>query len=145
MIPLRLYIYAGIALAFVSLFIHDRWTAKRYEHQKAANVTLTATINAERENTRKANEASNAYQADLRRLEDERSNTPVVRLCKPARVRPAATTAGSDAEAAGHVGGEAAENLVAGPDIGADLLEYGIACEANMLQLDRLQGWIRNR
>jgi hypothetical protein len=93
-----------------------------------------------------AQEASHAYQTDLRRLESERHDVPVVRLCK-SKPQPvpaeSGTSAGSDAATSGHVGGETPADI--GPDIGAELIEYGIACEANALQLERLQEWVRAR
>jgi hypothetical protein len=97
---------------------------------------------------KKAEDASNAYQSDLQRLERERSQpVPVVRLCKRSATVPAARPAasGSDAAEAGHVGETAAGDSGAGPDIGQALIEYGLACEANGLQLDRLQEWVRAR
>jgi hypothetical protein len=39
---LKLYAYAAVAVIVAGLFIHDRWMAKRYEHQKAANAVLVA-------------------------------------------------------------------------------------------------------
>lgn len=89
-----------------------------------------------------AKEASDGYQKDLARLESGRDKPLVLRVCKPARNPvPAQTGAPSrpDGSSQGHVGEEASE------DIGAALLDYGIACEANMLQLDRLQQWVRSR
>jgi hypothetical protein len=145
---MRLYLYAAAAMALLALFWHDRHVTKRLESTKAALSVAEATITAERENTRKANEASNQYQASLRDLERERANVPVVRLCRPPSAVSARPAAGRpDATAAGHVGEAAAGDPVeaVGPDIGAELLAYGIDCEANALQLERLQGWIRNR
>ena len=146
-IPLRLYLYAAAALAVAGL----AWFAKhqydrasvatlRAETAEASIVTLTK---AHAHQLKIAQEASNGYQNDLRRLESERARVPVVRLCRPPRAAgvPASGAAanGSDAAGAGHLGGEAS------PDIGAALIDYGIACEANALQLDRLIQWVRSR
>lgn len=162
MIPLRLYLYAGIALAFAALFIHDRWTAKRYEHQKAVSATLTATINAERDNLKKANEASERYAISLENLKAARELTPVrsVRLCRNAPVREAGTAPGTDAqgdarhpqEAGFHPGygsgihtGQVDRWGDAGPDIGPAL--YGLADEKDqqLAMCAELQDWVRNR
>jgi hypothetical protein len=140
---IRLYLYAGLAALFLAMSITAYIQTKRVGTLKGKVAQLNNLVIAERENLKKANEASNAYQGDLKRLESERSNVPVVRLCKPARVSTPGAPSGSDAEAPGHVGEEAAFHP--GPDIGDQLLEYAIAAEANMLQLERLQGWVRNR
>jgi hypothetical protein len=141
---MKLYLYGALAIVMLAITATAYIQTKRLHSAKVELATATATIKAERESTRKANEASNAYQADLRRLESERSNVPVVRLCKQTRKAPVSpTSSGSDAAPTGHVSEEAPPDP--GPDIGADLLEYGIACEANMLQLDRLQKWVRDR
>jgi hypothetical protein len=139
MIPLRLYAYIGIAITVLAAAGYV-WHLKG----KADLVdVLEATLKNERESTRKANEASKQYQADLSKLQSERAKPLSVRLCRPAP-KPAAPR-GSDDAPTGHVGEAPAADTVAGPDIGDALLEYGIACEANMLQLDRLQKWVRAR
>lgn len=139
---IRLYIYAGIAAAILAggFYVH---------HLRVSNTALTAELStakasllAQAENLRKANEASNLYQADLTRVSHERDSALHVRLCRQP-VHSGATPAGSDAASPGHVGEEAAGDP--GPDIGNALLEYGIACEANQLQLTRLQEWVRAR
>ena len=137
--PLKFYAYIGIAitaLAAAGYVWHLKGKADRVD-------VLEATLKNERESTRKANEASKQYQADLSKLQSERTKPLSVRLCRPAP-KPAAPRRPDDAPT-GHVGEAPAADIVAGPDIGDALLEYGIACEANMLQLDRLQKWVRAR
>jgi DNA-binding MarR family transcriptional regulator len=136
-IPLRLWLYIGIAitvLAAAGYVWHLKGKADRVD-------VLEATLKGERESTRKANEASKSYQADLTRLQSERAKPLSVRLCRPAS-KPAAPRGSNDAPT-GHVSEAAAADI--GPDIGDALLEYGIAAEANMLQLERLQAWVRAR
>lgn len=139
----RIYIFAAIALALAG-------SAYYVHHLRTRNAALTAELDtaraslvAERENTRKANAASNLYQADLTRVSHERDNALHVRLCHSPAVRTGAAASGSDAAPTGHVGEASAGDP--GPDIGDALLEYGIACEANQLQLARLQEWVRGR
>jgi hypothetical protein len=148
---MKLYLYAAAALAVLALIAYEVRV-----HKKAARVDVAeaavaqahadmAALRAARDHELKiAKEASDGYQKDLARLERERDSVPVVRLRKCPPV-PAAGTAASrpDAEASGRVGETTAEDT--GPDIGAALIEYGIACEANMLQLERLQEWVRSR
>ena len=142
----RLYAYAAVFLVIGGVLWRLNYLSHKADRLEHANKYLVSSLKTERENTRKANEASQAYQSDLRRVESERSNVPVVRLCHGAPKLPAAPAPGRpDAAPEGHVSGAAAEDPVAGPDIGAELLEYGIACEANALQLDRLQRWVRGR
>jgi hypothetical protein len=107
-------------------------------------------IAQEIDNARKANESSDDYQKRLHALEDQRLEPfPSVRLCKQptsaARVSASATASGSDAAATADIVKEAEGHSEPGPDIGPALLEYGLQCEANALQLDRLQEWIRHR
>lgn len=144
----RLYIYAAIALALAGLAWRYHYVTKALASTKQELATAAATLAAERENTRKANEASKAYQSDLARLERERADVPVVRLCNKAPSLPSSRAPSRpDAASAGHVGEAAAADPgpSVGPDIGGELLDYGIACEANMLQLERLQQWVRDR
>jgi hypothetical protein len=145
MISPRLVIYAIAALALIG----GIWYVKRL-HATAARVpVLERQVAQERANMaalqaakahelKIAKDASDGYQKDLQRLELERSNAPVVRLCKPVR-NPAVSAS------AGTASGPNAGDSEPGPDIGAALIEYGLACEANGLQLDRLQEWIRSR
>jgi hypothetical protein len=155
MIPLRLWLYGAAAVVLLAGLGYVKHLHGKAAERDAAVAQARA---AERRYTdlqalhavqiKKAEDASNAYQSDLQRLERERSQpVPVVRLCRsPATVpapRPAAS--GSDAAEAGHVGEAPAGDSGAGPDIGQALIEYGLACEANGLQLDRLQEWVRSR
>jgi hypothetical protein len=135
---MRLYLYAALAIALASgaFYVH-------HLQKKAARVEVAeAMVTNLQQSLRKANAASQAYQADLTRLNGERAKPLSVRLCR-SPVRTPAAAAGPDAEAQGHVGEAAAVDI--GPDIGEQLLEYGIDAEANALQLDRLQQWIRGR
>ncbi len=146
----RLYLYAAVALALIGLGIyakhqHDR-AAKLQARAESVEASITALRAAHAHEQRIAKEASNAYQKDLARLNAERSQPMSVRLCKPARnsvPAPAAAPERTHAATTGHVGEETAPDI--GPDIGAELLEYGLACQANALQLDRLQQWVRSR
>lgn len=143
---MRLYIYTAIALALLGALWRYHYVSTALTRTRAELATATATLAQERENTRKANEASKAYQSDLARLERERADVPVVRLCNKSPSLPASrATPRPDAEAPRHVSEAPSGDPEPGPDIGAALLDYGIQCEANMLQLERLQEWVRNR
>jgi hypothetical protein len=150
---MRLYLYialALIALATLGYVKHLHTKAGERDAAVAALTTERAARTAERaahaHELKIAREVSHAYQSDLSRLQAERDRPLTVRLCKPRPVAvPAASraTERSDAASSGHVGREAAQDP--GPDIGDQLLEFGIACEANALQLTRLQEWVRAR
>jgi hypothetical protein len=144
-IPIRLYVYAAIGLAIAGLIWHDRYQTKRADRLAAELSTATETLLAERENVRKANAASQAYQTDLARLESERRKPLSVRLCRSPAVPATRTASGPDAAPTGNVGEAATGDSGAAPDIGDQLLNYAIDAEANMLQLERLQGWVRGR
>jgi hypothetical protein len=151
-------LYAGIA-AFLALS-GFAFSAHRYVHRlqlKAARVEVAerslveerrgrAADRAEYARQRKVNEdISNGYQADLRRLALERDK-PLPRLvCKSAPRLPASSGAapGIDAGPTEHVG--QVPEVDTGRDVSDRLLEYGIAAEANQLQLLRLQEWVRIR
>lgn len=100
----------------------------------------------------KANAASNDYQDELARLEDERANTPVqsVRLCRsptgyvPAP-SPAAASSGPDEGWHDGIPHSARPDIEVGPDIGPAL--YALADKADQCaaQRDALIGWIKNR
>jgi hypothetical protein len=145
-------ILIGLAVAAIGgILWHDHWISKKYQATKAELVQANATITAERaareHELKIAKEASDGYQADLKRLEAERvlEPVPVVRLCrKPATVSASGPAAvGSDAASTPN-DVEAAQTDI-GPDIGPALIEYGVQCEANMLQLDRLRQWVESR
>ncbi len=152
MIPVRFYLIGVAVLALAGLLWHDHHQtqranreARRADTAESSLTTLRAAVAHER---KIAKEASDGYQKDLAELQRERTGVPVVRLCKPARAAvPAAAGAagGPDAAGAGRVGEAPALDPVEGPDIGAALIDYGIACEANALQLTRLQEWVRAR
>jgi hypothetical protein len=162
MIPIRLYAYAAVALAIVGLFIHDRWMTKRYEHQKEANATLTATILSERENLKKANEASERYAISLENLKAARELTPVrsVRLCNSRGVQQAGTTPGADAQSdtrhppedgfhpgygSGIGTGQVDRWSDSGPDIGPALYSLADEKDEQLARCAALQDWVRNR
>jgi hypothetical protein len=147
--------YGLAALVVASLIAYEVRVHKKAAQRDIAVAELAsataqfkadvAALRAARDHELKiAKEASDGYQKDLARLERERDSIPVVRLRKCPPVSTAGTAASRpDAEASRRVGETTAEDT--GPDIGAALIEYGIACEANMLQLERLQDWVRSR
>ncbi len=142
LIPIRFYIYAAIAAAFAFVLLREKWAVDKAKRLSAENTQLVATLSAERENTRKANEASQKYQADLAQLRTDRSNNPLPAVvCKRARVSPAPTTPGSDAARPADNPPEDAGDR----DIGPQLDDFATACEANLIQLTRLQEWVRSR
>lgn len=142
----------GAALLIAALWVVNGWRmeAAKVPAYKAALIAKDKRITQEMDNARKANEASDGYQKDLAELQ-RASLTPFpsVRLCKRAPVTtglPASgATRGSDAAAPGLVAEAPKGDLVEGSDLGPDLLMYGIACEANALQLGQLQKWVRDR
>jgi Flp pilus assembly protein TadB len=147
---MKLYIYAAAALALIGAALYVNQLQKKASRVDAAEARAEAAENqvtAERaaraHEQRIAKEASDGYQNDLKRLATERAvPAPVVRLCRSAP-RPVPTEGGT---ATGLDAGGAADHVEAAQtDIGPALMDYGIACEANALQLTRLQGWIMDR
>jgi hypothetical protein len=143
LIPARFFIYAAIAAAFAFVLMREKWAVDKAKLLSAENTQLVATLSAERENTRKANEASAKYQADLAQLRTDRSDNPLPAVvCKRARV-PAASTAPAGLDAA-RPADDPPEDA-GDRDIGPLLDDYATACEANLIQLTRLQEWVRSR
>lgn len=162
---MKLWAYLAIAVALAGFLAYGAHIVKKANRTDAAESALVAerhnnavrisqiekeaaaSLALERENTRKANEVSAKYQNDLVALQRERA-APLgpIRLCRPkAETVAISATGGSNDPATGHVSEATADDLVAGPDISDQLLEYGIDSEANKLQLERLQEWVRNR
>lgn len=162
---------AGALLAAGAIGLVNHWrldsarlkvekTERKVEQQQhAAKVSqLEERVAIEIENTRHANEVSDAYQKHNAQLEADRADTPVrtVRMCHPAAPGglPAAT---AGAAAGGHhaAGSEGLSQAPGqdprdrwsddGPDIGPEL--YALTDEADRCasQRDSLQDWIRNR
>jgi hypothetical protein len=139
-IPLRFYLYAALAAALGYLLWHERHLAHVVKARNAEIATLTATITTERENTRKANVSANRYAARLQVSRGPRS-PPAVLLCRlPAakQARPAAS--GTDAAPVADDGGVSAD-----VDIGPRLDVSFHACEENLIKLEELQRWVRER
>ncbi len=145
---MRLYAYIAAALVAASLIGYVAYLKHRADKvpglerelvkEKASHRATRIAFAHER---KIATEASNGFQAELRRIRDTPSIGPV-RLCRsptgyvPA---PAATPARPDGSAPGRV------EVEAGPDIGPALDRYGGDCEAVSAQLRGLQGWVRAR
>lgn len=146
---IRLYLIIGAV--FLAILGVVNWQKVRAE--KRARVAETALelahaeIEAERENTRKANEASERYAISLEQLKAARAAIPtrVVRLCNTPSVSQAGATPGTDATGAEGLPQAPGPDNSAGPDVGGEL--YDLADEADQcaVQLEALQDWVRNR
>lgn len=162
---IRLYLMIAAGAALVGLAFYGKSVLKKANERDAAVSTLAAerhnhaveishvkeeaaaALAAIAANLKKAEVSSNAYQKDLAVVARERDAALHVRMCyaKPAASTTSPTTPGPDAATTGHLSEAPAGDLVEGPDVGNDLLNYAIDAESNKLQLERLQEWIRNR
>jgi len=152
-IPIRFYIYAGIAALLGYLLWREHYLSHKLTATRAELSTATATLKAERLNTEKANAAAEKYALSLENLKAARSATPVrtVRLCNgPASVPRSATAARTDesgsAEFSPPPGSDTKDRWSDdGPDVGPYL--YALADEADTCHatLEALQGWVRGR
>jgi hypothetical protein len=145
----KLYIYLALGLALLGAGLYVRHLAVKagerdaaVEAYEALQESMATLKEAHAREIKNAQEQSNGYQSSLRRLESERARVPVVRLCRSAS--PAVPAIGS-APSGSHAASAPDDGGSASPDIGAALIDYGIACEANMLQLDRLRAWVAGR
>lgn len=130
---MKLYLYAIAALAIAGLLFHDHLLSQRLKVKTAALAVATATITAERANTRRANDAE---QKVVKELDDFRNRPlpPVPRLrCQAVRVPEGSGTA---------VAGEALE-ADDGQANGRDPVwfdpapaarEYSVDAELNLIQ-----------
>jgi hypothetical protein len=146
----------GGAVGVVVKWKHDAELLKVERAQHTADVQrLEATIAArderiaiEIENRRLADESSNHFQGRLRELEAQRlaDGFGAIRVCRRpvlnlSTAAPGAAAGGSDAAAVPGDPGAAEVSTDVGP--AADV--YGTRCEANTIQVEELQGWIRGR
>jgi hypothetical protein len=139
------FILIGLAVAALAgILAHNHYLSRKYQATKAELVQANATITAERENTRKANEAAQRFQARSDALEaDKRDNPlPAVRVCRSAPRVPQAGTATVVNEAVETHDTPADEG---DRDIGPALDEFATDSEANLIQCQELQEWVRNR
>jgi hypothetical protein len=159
-------LFAAGAIALVNSWRLDsgRLKVERTERKAelqahAAKVSeLEERIAIEIENRRKADEVSNAFQANLRELAAARADTPVrtVRMCNHGTSAPVPATAPGSAAGGHHAAGSAGLPQAPGldfgdrwsddgPDVGPAL--YALTDEADTCAAtrDALQEWIRNR
>lgn len=138
-IPLRLYAYGAAALAVVALIATAHIQTKRLNAAKSELATAKATILAERENTRKANESAQRYASRLSLSRGPRS-PPARIMCQLPRVPEAPAASGTDDAAAPDDAG-VHEAVDIGPRIDVPFR----ACEENWIKLQELQRWVRDR
>jgi hypothetical protein len=138
------FILIGLAVAALAgILAHNHYLSRKYQATKAELVQANATITAERENTRKANESAKRFQARSDALETDKRDNPLppVRVCKSTRV-PQAGAAAVVNEAVETHDPPADEG---DRDIGPALDEFATDAEANLIQCQELQEWVRNR
>lgn len=150
---LDLILWGIVALAAAGLlFTVNHWRTQAAEF-KVAKVEWKRTLAAkdhllaiERNNTRKANEASTTYQGRLRDLELDRTAHGFgdIRVCRRPVFRMPATGAASGGSNAAPVQSDAGA-VEMSADVGPAASVFGSRCEANWIQLEELQNWVRNR
>ncbi len=142
---------AGVALAIAALIGYLVWR----EHsltRKLAEVRVelrqaNATLHAERENTRKANEAAQRHQRRADTLETDRRNNPLpavwVRKCPASVPETRAATVPGEAAQADDAGADAGDSQPV--DIGPALDDFATDAEANLIQCEELIRWVESR
>jgi hypothetical protein len=126
---------------------YDLATAEMSAKVSEANARTAALEQRQREQSQKA---AQAWEIERNELESKVAGVlagqrPVVRLCKPAPSGgtvpgAAAATASADEPAKARV-----DVLLAGPDIGVPMVQYGAECERYRAQLKALQEWVASR
>lgn len=138
-------IAAGLLLAAIggAVWHVKSVTAERDEYRAQAR-QLTASLKAEQEDRRKADAKSAEFQKDLKDLRADRADNPLPAVvCKRPRLLPAASEAAPRPDGA-RPADDPPEDA-GDRDIGPQLDEFATACEANLIQLTRLQEWVRGR
>ena len=147
MIPIRMYVYAGLALSFVGLAVALKVQTGRVGALKSEKAQLQSLVIAQQENLKKANEASERYAISLENLKTARAATPTrsVRLCVNSGMPESRASPGADASSAERLQEALGSNIKASRDIGREL--YDLADEADLCpaKLEALQQWIRDR
>lgn len=141
---IKLIAAALILAAIAGLLWHDHHQTDRANRLARENATLAESIEAERENTRKANESAKRYEARSAELEASRRSDPLpaVRVCRSTARVPEA-----EATAVPHEAAEA-DNPPADEgdrDIGPALDDFATDAEANLIQCQELQRWVDGR
>lgn len=144
---IRFYLIVALALALAaSIWWQDR-TQKKLNATRVELSHAQATIEVERENTRKANEAAKRYQTRSDALEADRRNNPLpaVRVCRKAPSVPEtrATAVPGEAAQADHSGENAGDSDSI--DIGPALDDFATDAEANLNQCEELIRWVQER
>ncbi len=154
MIPLRLYIYAGLAIAAAGALWYVRHTANERDEYKAKAAQLQADYGALRaaydDERRRAKDATDEHERLLTKLAKDKSATPTrsVRLCSsPTGWVPAPGPAAEGVNPPGDAGhaGEAGRNLEAGPDIGHELYALADRVDEQLAQCASLIKWAENK
>jgi hypothetical protein len=148
MFTLQAKLIAGaLLLALIGgLITVQHFTQKRLNAAKAELRTVHATLEAERDNTRKANESAQRHQRRADALETDRRDNPLpaVRVCKSARVPEArSATVTHEAPQADHTAEDAGDSHSV--DIGPELDSFATDAESNLIQCEELQRWIVER
>jgi hypothetical protein len=137
---IRLYLIAAAAVALCGLV----WYA-HHEHavaveERAANKQLTANLEAERENRKKADESAKRYAARLAIARGPRSPPPRI-MCNLPAVPRTSTAASRAHDTAATDDGGVPETVDVGPRLD---VSYS-ACEENLIKLEELQRFLRER
>jgi hypothetical protein len=149
MFNLKLVLGVAVLAVIGGLITVQHLTVKKLRAATAranqAEANYTALQEAQKHERKIAKEASDGYQAELRRIRSEPSIGPVL-VCKRTRTTvpsTSGTTGRPDATVAGRV--EEAPEVDHVTDIGPELDAYGGDCEAVSAQLTSLQKWVRAR
>lgn len=136
-IPIRFWIYAAIVAAFGFLIWKDHYNVKRLNATRVELRQANANLAAAQESKRKSDESANRYAKRINAMRGPRSPPPVL-LCKlpPASIPASGTDAASQPDDSGVL-----EEVDLGPRLDLSFL----ACEANLIKLEELQRWVRER
>lgn len=154
MIPIRFYLFAGLAAFIAFALWHDHHVSKLLKARTAELTQVRADAAAELENTRKANEADkrNTTRQDALQTDKVANPLPTVIVYRGVRQCPTVPQGGTaavtdEAPKADDAGAHAGDSggLNAEVDIGPPLDQFATDAESNLIQCQELQSWVLSR
>lgn len=149
MLPLRFYLFAGLAAFIAFALWHDHHVSKLLKARTAELTQVRADAAAELENTRKAYEADkrNTTRQDALQTDKVANPLPAVIVYRGVRQCPVVPQSGTTAvtdeapkadDAGAHADGDSR-------DLGPALDKFATDAESNLIQCQELQTWLISR
>ena len=145
MIPLRLYLYAGAALALIAGFLWYRHSLIAEGENKAYAAQAQAAHDQAVKDAKVTQETVDGLKGEIASLRDHAVQPPVVRLCPASRPVRAATTSTGTPDRSTPTGDVpiVSDGTGSGADVGPGLQELAEACDVVSARNRALLAWAR--